>query len=121
MTTMSGETAKDPGDDKCIVRAYLNWADSTKTALTLPLDGPAACHVQNEGGRWQLAFSILRGERRQHHFAYVSSAHAHVPDTWPMVKLAEGVWDIPVSIHIQGQIHGFFTLVNVPAPAPWEL
>ena len=58
--------------------------------------------------------------RRQRHFAAVNPNQHHDADSWPLVKLAAGVWDVPVSIVVPGYFHGFVTLLDVPDPAPWE-
>jgi len=109
----------DPGDDTGILRAYLHWVGSVAEVTRSPAGAALGC-VYKMDEHWNLVFAIDRGpSRRQRHFVQLSLAEDDA-EGWPLVKLAPGVWDIPTSIHIEGQFHGFVTLLGVPSPAPWE-
>ncbi len=118
---MGEPQGQDPGDDRAVLRVYLRWAVSARDALGLPHGSPPAGHIHDPMGRGlELAFSIDRGPgRRQRHFVAVS-CDSVVPSRWLLQRLAPGVWDVPTSIHVPGQFHGFVTLLGVPEPAPWE-
>lgn len=119
---MGEKQGEDPGDDSVILRAYLLWALSTTQVMQSTHGRAAVCYVGRlPDGEWQLAFAIDRDAgRRQRHFVSVTPSDVARADRWMLVKLAPGVWDIPTSIHVPGQFHGFTTLLNVPDPAPWE-
>lgn len=110
---------QDPGDDSVVLRVHSRWAQSVQ-AVTQAMMGPPVSHVwRDEEGKWQLALSLQRGKKRQRHFLDVDPDGTR-QDRWGLMKLAPGVWDIPVSVVVPGQFHAFVTLVNVPDPAPWE-
>jgi len=120
MTGRAGDLAKeDPGDASVVLRVHARWARSVPEVAGSPT-GPALGHVwRDEEGKWQLAFSVQRGKKRQRHFIDVDPDGIR-QDRWGLMKLAPGVWDVPQSVFIPDQIHTFVTLVGVPDPAPWE-
>lgn len=113
--------AQDPGDDSAVLRFYARWAPSVADVTRAKLGTEPLAHVYeqggDEGGGWMLALSLDRGDsHRQHHFIAVLG-----PSSWPMARLAPGVWDLPRSIHVPGYFHGFVTVVGVPHPEPWRV
>ena len=116
------EVPKDPGDDSIIMRAIVHWVDSNISATTSP-EGSRPCgHIARaDGGAWRLALAIQRGpKKRQRHWIDVDPMGTR-PDRWPLCHLGPGVWDVSKSVHVEGQMHAFLTIVGVPEPAPWEL
>jgi hypothetical protein len=116
MKMSAGQQKQDPGDDTVVLRVYLTWCDTAKEALESPLRG---CVHRLDNGAWQLAFSVPRVKRLQRHFVEVTPDGVRA-DRWPMARLAPGVWDLPISVHVPGQLHAYVTLIGVPDPAPWE-
>lgn len=110
----------DPGDASVVLRLHLRWVPSVKD-VTSAMAGVPLGHVwRTEEGKWELAFSLDRGKmKRQRHFVDVDPDGVR-KDRWGLVKLAPGVWDVPVSIVVPDQIHAFVTVTGVPDPAPWE-
>lgn len=43
-----------------------------------------------------------------------------VVDSFGVDRIAPGVWMLHPSLNIEGLIHGFVVLRDVPEPAPWE-
>lgn len=120
MTEKQGKMVQDdPGDSSVVLRVHLRWLDSVK-AVTTSVAGPPVGHIRrSEEGVWQLAFAVQRGRARQRHFVTVDPDGVR-EDRWGLMKLGPGVWDIPESVFVEGQIHAFVTLLGVPDPAPWE-
>lgn len=112
---------KDPGDDTVVGRVYAHWVREVRDVTRAPEGDRARAHVhRQDGGAWELAFSLDRGPgKRQVHFVCVDP-DAVREDRWPLLQLAPGVWDLPRSVHVPGQFHGFVTLLGVPEPAPWQ-
>lgn len=120
------EVVEDPGDDTGILRCYLWWreiGEVTRSVLK-PSESPEkdfGAVRRLTSGEWELVAAVQRGPtRRQIHFVAVSTDAIERRDRWRLVKLAPGVWDVPVSVHVPGQMHAFMTLLEVPEPAPWE-
>ena len=113
------EAAQDPGDASAVLRVYLKWCDSVSGVLGRTKGTPG--HIwRKPDGTWELVFAVQRSPtRRQRHFVCVDP-DATRTDRWPLMKLGPGAWDIPISIHVPDQFHGFVTLVGAPDPAPWE-
>jgi hypothetical protein len=114
-----GNQHADPGDASGVLRVYLHWAPDVVTVTRAPLGSPPLCHVKRtEGHPPELVFSLDRGNgRRQVHFVPLGSGDAE----WPIVQLGPTTWDLPMSILIPGQFHGFATLVEVPCLPPWGM
>jgi len=111
---------KDPGDSSVVLRAYVRWRDKPEE-VTKELADPAVANVsRHPDGSWMLAFSIPRAGKRVIYFAALSVDGVMRADRWPIMKLAPGVWDLPASIFIPGQVHVFLTVLGIPDPAPWE-
>jgi hypothetical protein len=110
---------EDPGDASIVLRLYLLWSGSVEEVMRG--EGTNRAHVRRRSdGLWELAFAVQRGPlRRQRHFVGVDPDNAR-RDRWPFVKLAPGVWDVPTSIFVEGQLHAFVTIIGAPVPAPWE-
>jgi len=41
--------------------------------------------------------------------------------TYGATPISPGVWVVEPSLNVEGAIHGFVILYDVPSPAPWEL
>jgi hypothetical protein len=39
---------------------------------------------------------------------------------WGLQQVGATVWIVVPSLHVEGQIHAFVVLANVPDPAPWK-
>jgi hypothetical protein len=116
--------AEDRGDDKVILRTYLAYEPDIRKVFGAPIGiAGIACLKRVEDGSFDLTFSLDRGpadnKKRQRHVVKVDPFGRHA-NMWPIVKLAPNVWDLPMSILIEGQLHAFVTIVNAPNPAPWE-
>lgn len=111
---------EDPCDSSVVLRAHLRWLNSVAD-VTGSMAGPPVGHVwRGDDGVWQLAFAVQRGRgRRQRHFIVVDPDGVR-QDRWGLLKLGPGIWDVPESVFVEGQIHAFITLTGVPDPAPWE-
>lgn len=111
---------KDPGDDSVVLRLYLSWLAVVRDVLQSKGDAVGTVHRTPEG-IWELVFAVDRGQgRRQRHFIAIDPGLSR-KQRWPLIRLGPGIWDIPVSIHIPGQLHAFVTLIRVPDLAPWEV
>ncbi len=109
----------DPGDASVVIRTYLQWVDSTE-AVTQSRTGEGKAHVAHQADGLQLCFAVQRGpKKRQVHFVNVSTDLLQL-DSWGLIKLGPGIWDVAQSIYVEGQIHAFITILHVPDPAPWE-
>lgn len=119
MAIKTEDAKEDPGDDSGIMRVHLRWCGTIEEATTG--DGPPLGHIyRRDDGVWELVFSVRRSPTRRQRFFAAVSVDVKRPGRWLIVKLAPGVWDVPESIHFEGQFHGFVTLIGVPDPAPWE-
>jgi hypothetical protein len=109
---------EDPCDDSVVLRVYLQWRDNLEE-VTFPESGKPFGHIHRlPAGMWQLDFSLNRGQKRQQ-LRVVVDPDAVRPDRLPLKKLAKGVWDVSLSINIEGEFNGFVTLLGVPEPPPW--
>lgn len=113
---------RDPGDASVVFRAILKWVPSAEEAIR---DQPqwASGYVMRGPDGLTLAWSILRGTgKRQRFFTNIcdTAIDPRAQSRWPFMRLGPGVWDIPTSIFVDGQIHTFVTLIGVPEPAPWR-
>lgn len=115
------QVKEDPGDDSVVLRVHARWFDTAQAVLNAVRGIPPVGHIRRrDDGAWELVLSLDRGPtRRQRHFIVVDPDGVRA-DRWPLMKLAPGVWDLPKSVHVPGQIHAFVTLRNAPSPAPWE-
>ncbi len=107
----------DTDDDRGVVRAILPWA-SVMTSVTTGSSSYGRVERQ-PGGAWQLAIAVCRPTRRQVFFIDVDPDGIRT-DRWHLLRLGPGVWEVTPSLHVDGQIHTFITLVGVPEPAPWK-
>lgn len=114
------ERTDDPGNDSVIFRIYLKWVPKIEEAIGPTIKDARGCVHRPRGESWQLVCTIPRGTRQQVHFIDVNVDGICRADRWDLVKLAPTVWDIPMSVHVPGQLHAYITLLNVPDPAPWE-
>lgn len=115
---------EDTGDEKTLIRVYLAYEPDIRIVLGAPI-GTASigCVNRLRDGSFELTFSIDRGpviaRKRQRHVVKVDPFLRH-GNMWPVIKLGPGIWDLPTSILIEGQFHGFVTIIKAPEPAPWE-
>ena len=120
MNRGSDQVKEDPGDDSVVLRAYLHWASD---AMARSTGAGWGCIGHPEDDVWLLLVNLPRGPaarpRRQHHFIPVDVGAELDKSHWQLVRLGPGVWDISPSVVVQGQLHAFLTLVDVPEPAPW--
>lgn len=112
--------SQDPGDDSVVARLYVTWL-ATVRDVTRSETGTVGTVHRTVEDVWELVFAVDRGQgRRQRHFIAVDP-YLSRKQRWPLIRLGPGIWDIPVSIHIPGQLHAFVTLIRVPDLAPWEV
>jgi hypothetical protein len=126
MKLTSTMVSRDPGDASVVLRVLLQWVDTPEEVTRAAQNEPPLGHVQKEAeGSLLLLWSVPRGNgKRQRFFTHVDQIESGVArreDRWPLMRLGPGVWDVSTSIFVEGQVHAFVTLVNVPEPPPWSL
>ena len=121
MKLTSTMVSNDPVDASVVLRVLLQYV-GTPEEVTRAKSGPPMGYIRREEDRsLLLMWSVPRGNgKRQQFFTQVDCIEAHRKDRWPLLRLGPGVWDVPTSIFVEGQIHAFVTLVGVPEPPPWS-
>jgi len=85
-------------------------------------DGPCGTVFERDGGAvellWRLGLHstllstrVVVGQSRNRQDGH--------QDEWGLMRLAPGVWKLSPSV-VEGEFHGFLTLIGVPDPAPFQ-
>jgi hypothetical protein len=107
--------------DAAVIRVVARWVDNPATYVGPDL---VAGWWGESGLTFNLAGILLSVPARLGKPAFkrvlAANAGAAEMEAWGLEQLGQGAWDLSPSIQQPARFHGFFTIVDVPDPAPWE-